>query len=152
MRYLVLFIASMLLAFCRTVPSTPTVPTAPTAADPNRDDLAEVRRMIAGREQEPAENVFKNVVVLRGMPAGRFVNVMDVAFSRALGTCCTHCHQDDWDHDTLQAKKTAREMWKMMLRLNQELLRPIPMPSGHNPAVNCTTCHRGQLTPALNLP
>jgi hypothetical protein len=120
-------------------------------AAPNATELAEVRQLIAGRENEPAETVFKNIQVLKGMPAGRLVSVMDIAFSRALGVRCTHCHQDEWDHDTLPAKEIARDMWRMNRRLNRELLQTIKGLEGRDATANCTTCHRGAVKPALNL-
>src|SRR5687767_15553268 len=33
--------------------------------------LAELRKSIAGKEQAPAETVFKNIQLFKGMPAGR---------------------------------------------------------------------------------
>jgi len=154
MRIATMTLVVVMLARCASdsVQSSVEKPGVPSSAEnPNREELTEVRQMIAGREQEPAEKVFKNVRILGAMPAGRFVNVMDVAFSRSLGVRCTHCHQDEWHLDTLPAKGIAREMWTMSFRLNQELLKPLPGLKGRNVAVNCTTCHRGELKPALNL-
>src|SRR4051812_32589858 len=40
-----------------------------------RDSAAAmVLRSIAGRENQPAESVFKNIKILKGVPAGRLVN------------------------------------------------------------------------------
>jgi hypothetical protein len=130
---------------------TSTTPRPPAAATSNASDLAEARQLIAGRESEPAETVFKNIQVLKGMPAGRLVNVMDIAFSRSLGVRCTHCHEDEWDHDTIPAKEIARDMWRMNQRLNRDLLQTIKGLEGRNATANCTTCHRGAVKPALNL-
>src|SRR5262245_11025189 len=47
---------------------------------------------IAGRENEPAEKVFKNIQWLKSTPAGRFLRIMNGGYSRALGVACTHCH------------------------------------------------------------
>ena len=49
------------------------------------------------------------------------------------------------------SKQVARDMIAMNARLNRELLASIPNLRGPNPVVNCTTCHRGQVKPALNL-
>ena len=47
----------------------------------------------AGPEQRPlmAEEVFKNVQVLKGIPADQFMGTMGV-FSAALGMSCEDCH------------------------------------------------------------
>jgi hypothetical protein len=43
-------------------------------------------------------------------------------------------------------------MSKMVATINNDLLESIPNLKGPNAIVNCTTCHRGQVKPALNLP
>jgi len=48
-----------------------------------RDSAAAmVLRSIAGHENEPAEQVFKNIKILQGIPAGRLVNIMNMGFGR----------------------------------------------------------------------
>jgi DNA-binding transcriptional regulator YiaG len=140
-------------------------PTAATAA-PNdtaarrRDSLATaVLRAIAGREQEPAESVFKNLKLpgLRRVPARQLVAMMQLGYARSLGVSCEHCHVvGEWDSDDKRPKGTARDMIRMTNQLNTEIL---PRVSGlgdrapaERPIVNCTTCHRGAVKPALNLP
>ena len=49
-------------------------------------------RSIAGRETQPAESVFKNIKILKGVPAGRLVNIMNMGFGRSLGVSCGFCH------------------------------------------------------------
>jgi hypothetical protein len=39
----------------------------------------------------------------------------------------------------------------MVARINGELLKGIPNLKGPNAVVNCTTCHRGQVKPALDM-
>ncbi|HEU5248893.1 MAG TPA: hypothetical protein VFW15_02810, partial [Thermoanaerobaculia bacterium] len=78
--------------------AAPTATTAPTPApsspaaatllqNPNQESNDEIARAvaekIAGRENEPAEKVFRNIQSLKGMPAGRFVRVMNMGYSRA---------------------------------------------------------------------
>lgn len=107
-----------------------------------------VEKQIAGQETKPAEEVFKNIHLLKGMPAGRVLRVMQVAFSASLGVDCTHCHvADQWEKDDKEAKQTARKMWKFMAKVNQDLKQTIGKGT-----VNCTTCHRGQIKPATSLP
>lgn len=118
-----------------------------------RDSLmASVLAAIRGREQEPAESVFANIKVLRGMPAGRVPRIMNQGYSRALGVSCSHCHVvGEWDRDDHEEKGIARQMVRMTARINEELLKSVEgLPD--DATINCTTCHRGATEPALNLP
>ena len=124
----------------------------PTPAFDQAAVVARIREQIKGREQEPAEKVFKNIQYLKGIPAGRIPMMMQMGYSRSLGVDCTHCHvPDKWEADEKPQKQVAREMAAMVNSINSEKLRSIKNLRSENPAVNCTTCHRGQLKPALNL-
>ena len=115
--------------------------------------LADLMKQIAGKENQPAEQVFKNIQMFKGVPAGRLLRIMDLGYSRSLGVNCAHCHVvDQWDKDDKPTKPIAREMAKMAQTINNDLLKNIKNLKGPNPIVNCTTCHRGQTKPALNLP
>ena len=115
--------------------------------------LAELNKQITGKENLPAEQVFKNIQILKGIPASRLLRIMELGYSRSLGVNCTHCHVvDQWDKDDKPTKPIAREMSKMVQTINNDLLKPIKNLKGPNSVVNCTTCHRGQIKPALNLP
>ncbi len=115
--------------------------------------LDELRKKIAGRENEPAEAVFKNIQFLKGVPAGRLLNVMKIGYSRSLGVNCTHCHVvDEWEKDDKPTKQTARDMAQMVRTINNDLLKNIKNLESEKPVINCTTCHRGQTRPALDLP
>ena len=108
---------------------------------------------IAGRENEPAEQVFKNIQSMKGMPAGRLVRVMNMGYSRALGVACTHCHfGQDYSSDEKRPKRAAREMMAMNKTIN-ERLRSLQNLEGkpEENFVNCTTCHRGQVDPNAGL-
>jgi hypothetical protein len=117
-----------------------------------RDSLMSlVLASIRGRENLPAESVFKDVAVLRGMPAGRIPRVMNMGFGRSLGVSCEHCHDlNDFANNNKKEKQVAREMWKLMTRLNSEILPAIPNLKSAQPIVNCTTCHRGKTKPAVD--
>lgn len=136
-------------AFAQTTPS-------PAAAEfDQKVAIAKLREQIKGREQEPASAVFKNIqtAFMKTRPAGQLLAVMEIAYSRSLGVNCTHCHvPDKWESDEKPAKPIAREMSAMVLRINGELLKPIKNLKSENPVINCTTCHRGEVKPALNLP
>lgn len=126
--------------------------TSPQAFD-QEAKLAELRKKIAGRENEPAEAVFKNIQFLKGVPAARLLAVMRIGYSRSLGVNCTHCHiVDEWEKDDKPTKQTARDMALMVRTINNDLLKNIKNLKSEKPVINCTTCHRGQTRPALDLP
>ncbi len=114
--------------------------------------LAKIREAIKGRENEPAEKVFKNIQTLKGVPAARLLGIMDFGYSRSLGVDCTHCHvPDKWESDEKRPKPVAREMVLMVGKINNDLLKSIKGLASEKPTVNCTTCHRGEVKPALNI-
>ncbi len=125
----------------------------PTPAEFNQAGaLAKLKEQIKGREQEPAEKVFKNIQSMKGVPAGRLLAIMEMGYARSLGVNCTHCHTPEkWEAEDKTAKQTAREMSAMVGTLNNSLLKNIKNLKSATPTVNCTTCHRGQIKPALNL-
>lgn len=130
--------------------------TAPTpAAFDQATTLAKLREQIKGRENEPADKVFKNIQTpfIRSMNAGRVLAVMEIAYSRSLGVNCTHCHvPEKWESEEKPQKQVARDMTAMMARINGELLKNVKNLRSPQPSINCTTCHRGEVKPALNLP
>lgn len=136
------------------VPSTPPSAAPADSAAAERDRyMGEVLATIAGREDEPAGVVFDNVEVLAAVPAGRFVRIMNLGFGRSLGVSCTHCHvAGDWAAEDSTAKQIARRMIEMTNRINAELLPAVEGLRNERPTVNCTTCHRGAVRPALDLP
>ena len=127
-----------------------------TSAGPAFDQasaLAELRKSIRGKEDQPAADVFMNVTQYRGVTAERLLRIMEFGFSQSLGVTCTHCHvPGQWDSDDKGAKQTARAMSKMVIAINNEYLKKIDTLNSANPSVNCTTCHRGQKRPALEIP
>jgi hypothetical protein len=130
----------------------PTPPTAPAEFN-QADALAKLREQIKGKEKEPAEKVFKNIQSLKGVPAGRLLAIMEMGYARSLGVSCTHCHTPEkWETEDKSTKQIARDMSAMVKTINGELLKNIKNLKSESPTVNCTTCHRGQTKPALNLP
>lgn len=114
--------------------------------------LKELREKIRGREQEAAGLVFDNIRSFERTTADRFLRIMEMGFGKSLGVRCTHCHNPgDWSSDEKPQKQIARDMMKMVGRINQELLPAINNLESERPIVNCTTCHRGQVKPALNI-
>ncbi|MFL5487588.1 MAG: c-type cytochrome [Gemmatimonadaceae bacterium] len=115
-----------------------------------RDSAAAmILRSIAGRENQPAESVFKNIKILKGVPAGRLVNIMNMGFGRSLGVSCGFCHvPGKWDLDDKEEKNTARLMFAMVQTINRDYISKVPVDSGGpRPVVNCFTCHRGNPRP-----
>ena len=132
-------------------------PTGGPRARPSRDSLtklraayvAQVMQQIAGHENEPAEQVFKNVQVLKGITAAELVHKMDKDFGEALSWNCTNCHrfapQGNFASDTSTDKKRARFMIQMTNDINANQL-PKLYPKD-TPKVTCATCHRGYNEP-----
>jgi len=109
---------------------------------------AMVLRSIAGKENQPAESVFKNIKILKGVPAGRLVNIMNMGFGRSLGVSCGFCHvPGKWDLDDKEEKSTARLMFAMVQTINKDYMSKVPSDRGGPPVVNCMTCHRGNPRP-----
>ena len=91
-------------------------------------------------EGQPAEKVFHNIQVLKGMRAGDLQGAMSFIAS-SLGVDCDYCHHgEDFGKDLRKEKSRAREMIEMVQRINQETFR------GEN-KVNCFTCHQGHADP-----
>ena len=93
-----------------------------------------------------AEKAFKNIKVLKDMPASQLMPVMHLMRS-ALGTRCDFCHVaegNQYELDTKEEKETAREMIRMVFAINKENF------DGRT-VVTCNTCHRGQAHPGAEL-
>jgi len=115
--------------------------------------LADLRKTIAGQETKPAGEVFKNIQMLKAMPAGRLLRVMELGYAKSLGVNCTHCHvAGEWEKEDRPTKQITRDMAAMVAVINTEQLKKIKNLKSPDPVINCTTCHRGQTKPALNLP
>jgi hypothetical protein len=114
-----------------------------------RDSAAAmILRSIAGRENQPAESVFKNIKIFKGVPAGRLVNIMNLGFGRSLGVSCGFCHvPGKWDLDDKEEKNTARLMFAMVQTINRDYISKLPNDRSGPPVVSCFTCHRGNARP-----
>lgn len=91
-----------------------------------------------------AEQVFKNIQVLKGIPVNEFMGTMGV-FSAALGMSCEDCHaagDADWSVYAKDSprKQMARVMVTMMATINKTHFRG-------RQVVTCYTCHRGSARP-----
>lgn len=91
-------------------------------------------------ETKTAEQVYKNIVALKGVPADQVIPAMQF-ISAALGGECTMCHvQGKFDADEKSAKKTARAMISMTMEINKTSF-------GGRAQVSCFTCHKGSEHP-----
>ena len=98
--------------------------------------------------EKTADQVHKNIQVLKGLPESQFFGVMRF-MAASLGVNCNHCHVEGtgarenlpWDKDDKEAKRTARTMILMMRRINQENFEG-------RQAINCATCHQGNPKPS----
>lgn len=72
---------------------------------------------------------------------------MEFGYAKSLGVTCIHCHDTKaWSSDKKPEKVITREMSKMIGHLAN-----INALGDRTATVNCTTCHRGQVKPALNM-
>ena len=102
-----------------------------------------------GSDQKPqmAEDVFKNIQVLKGIPVDEFMSTMGF-FAASLSLNCTDCHisesASDWARyaDDTGLKNMTRMMVRMVNNLNKENF-------GGRRAVTCYTCHRGTELPKV---
>jgi len=100
-------------------------------------------------QQQMAEQAFKNVTVLKGIPVDEFMNTMGF-ISAATNYNCIDCHvepkkEGDWSvyaQDTPR-KETARRMIQMVQDINRTNFKGVRV-------ITCYTCHRGlQGTPKI---
>jgi photosynthetic reaction center cytochrome c subunit len=91
--------------------------------------------------EKTAEQQFKNIQVLKGVPAYELIPTMQF-ISASLGVECEFCHlHDAFDKDDKKTKQTARKMMEMMFAINKDNF------NGHR-EVTCYSCHRGAANPA----
>jgi len=95
-----------------------------------------------------AEDVFKNVQVLKGISVAEFMDTMGF-FSSSLGLNCTGCHTTEslgsWEKyadDALPRKRMTRVMVQMVNAINKNNF-------GGRRAVTCVSCHRGSTSPRV---
>jgi photosynthetic reaction center cytochrome c subunit len=100
-----------------------------------------------GEKPLMAEQVFKNVKVLKGIPVGEFMDTMGF-FAASLGLNCVYCHvaesMEDWDKfaEDVPRKETARAMILMVNAINKGSF-------GGRRALTCYSCHRGAEHPKV---
>src|SRR5271157_3539057 len=87
-----------------------------------------------------AEEQFKNIQVLKGVPADQLIPTMQF-ITTSLGVECDFCHvQGAFEKDDKKPKQTARKMMEMMYAINADNF-------DRHREVTCYTCHRGNANP-----
>lgn len=117
------------------------------AAEPPQPPAAKPQAPPAATQEKTAEQAYKNIKVLTGMPASQLMPVMHL-MRASLGKRCDYCHVAEgnrYDLDTKEEKETAREMIRMVLSINKQNFEG-------RTAVTCNTCHRGQEHPVRTPP
>jgi hypothetical protein len=101
---------------------------------------APTQKPVDGKSPKMAEEQFKNIQVLKGVPAEQVIPTMQF-ISASLGVECDFCHvQREFDKDDKKPKQFARNMMRMTLAINKDNFE------GHK-EVTCNTCHRGAPKP-----
>jgi photosynthetic reaction center cytochrome c subunit len=101
-------------------------------------------RAQAAATSKNAEDVYKNIVQLKGTPADQLMPAMQFMAS-SLGVECAFCHvAGKMEADDKGAKKTTREMIAMQAAINKGSFRG-------QLQVTCFSCHRGSARP-VNTP
>ncbi len=94
---------------------------------------------------ETAGQYFKNVQVLKEVPADQFLLTMQYVAS-SLGVQCNFCHvQGANDRDDKDEKKAARKMMKMVAAINDTQFE------GRS-VLSCASCHNGRVKPLRTPP
>jgi photosynthetic reaction center cytochrome c subunit len=87
-----------------------------------------------------AEQVYKNIKILKGVPADQVIPAMQF-IAASLGVGCNQCHvEGHFDQDDKKPKDVARKMMTMMFAINKDNFE------GHR-EVTCNSCHNGSLKP-----
>ena len=95
----------------------------------------------SANEAKKTEEVFKNIRVLKGIPADQLIPAMQF-MTASLGVDCNYCHvEGHFEKDDKKPKQTAREMMQMMFDVNKSNF-------GGLREVTCNSCHRGAPKPA----
>jgi photosynthetic reaction center cytochrome c subunit len=95
---------------------------------------------VAPGGEKRAEEQFKNIQVLKGVPADQIFPTMQF-ITASLGVECDFCHvQGAFEKDDKKPKAKARKMMEMMFAINKDNFE------GHR-EVTCYSCHHGNSSP-----
>ncbi len=97
-------------------------------------------------DQKTAEQAYKNIQVLKGMPESQLIGAMSYMEASVGAKDCGYCHvrsgerEMAWEKDDNPKKQTARKMIQMVLDVNKTSFE------GRS-EVTCYTCHQGREHP-----
>src|SRR5579864_4623453 len=100
---------------------------------------------VSNEKQPLAEQAFKNVQVLKGIPVSEFMATMGF-FSASVGLNCVYCHVaeslQDWTKfaEDVPRKRMARTMIRMVDTINKTNF-------GGRRVITCYSCHHGTERP-----
>jgi photosynthetic reaction center cytochrome c subunit len=116
--------------------------TAPVSGEASMKHAADEPKGAGQRTagQKLAEEQFKNIQALKGIPADQLIPAMQF-ITASLGVDCEFCHvHDKMDSDDKKPKKIARQMMTMMLEIDKSNF-------DGRLEVTCYSCHRGAAMP-----
>ena len=116
--------------------------TAPVSGEVSAKHAAQETKGASQRAagQKLAEEQFKNIQALKGVPADQLIPAMQF-ITGSLGVDCEYCHDHQaMDSDDKKTKKIARQMITMMFDIDKNNF-------DGRLEVTCFTCHRGTAKP-----
>jgi photosynthetic reaction center cytochrome c subunit len=120
--------------------------TPPTTQSQAAPPAAPAAQAPAASQQPPAELAeahYKNIQVLKGIPASQLIPTMNF-MAASLGVQCNFCHvPNEFEKDDKRNKQTARKMIAMTMAINKDSFE------GHR-QVTCNSCHNGHQEPSPN--
>jgi len=133
---IVICLYGVVLAFGQAAPQRPAQPPRAQSQAPAQSGVTE----------QKAEDVFKNIQVLKGISVKEFMDTMGF-FAASTGLNCADCHvsEEDWDayaKDDRELKKIARTMVLMTNGINRSYF------AGKR-ELTCWSCHRGGDKPTV---
>ena len=100
----------------------------------------QARRSQRLRKRRLTEEAYKNIQVLKGLPAEQLILAMQFV-TYSLGVECSFCHVEGaLEKDDKKPKQAARKMMQMMFAINQQDFE-------RKREVTCYSCHRGSVHP-----
>lgn len=105
--------------------------------------MAGASLLLSAQNPKTAGEAFKNIQVLKRVPADQWFDTM-AFIAGSLGVTCDHCHSAEFEADEGNPNKLkAREMMRMVDGINAGRF-------AGRVVVTCNTCHRGDSKPRAN--
>lgn len=111
-----------------------------SAIEKQSDQVDTSRKSDSEMPIRTTESVYKNIQVLKGIPAEDLIPSMRFV-AASLGVECNYCHvAGHFEKDDKKPKETARKMMRMVMRING-------ISFGGTREVTCNSCHHGSTRP-----